>query len=61
LLRKEIKEVIHGQRQGEREQADQRREQSRKTNLEKRKRVVTVLWFKEELRNKLVLGARSCG
>jgi hypothetical protein len=41
------------------EQADLRREQSRETNLEKRKRAVTTLWFEEELRNKLVLGARS--
>jgi hypothetical protein len=43
-----------------RKQADLRREKSRKTNLEKRKRVVTTLWFEEELRNKLVLGTRSC-
>jgi hypothetical protein len=41
------------------EQPDLRREQSRKRNIEKRKRVVTTLWFEEELRNKLVMGARS--
>jgi hypothetical protein len=45
---------------GRGEQADLRREKSRKTNLEKRKRALAALWFEEELGNKLVMGVRSC-
>jgi hypothetical protein len=53
LLRKERKEVICGQRQicEEAESKDQSQEE---------KRVLATLWFEGELRNKLVLGARSC-
>jgi hypothetical protein len=35
------------------------REKSWKTNIEKRKRVVKILLFEEELDNKIFLGARS--
>jgi hypothetical protein len=45
---------------GRGERADLRREQSRKSNLKKRKECFAALWFEKELGNKLVLDVRSC-
>jgi hypothetical protein len=55
FLRKERKERIRWVEADLRE-----RERSRKTNLQKERRVLASLSFEGELGNKLVMGVRSC-
>jgi hypothetical protein len=53
LLRKARKEVIHGRRNISKKVESKDQSQEEKGSL-------PTLWFKRELRNKIVLGVRSC-